>query len=146
MAPVALVLDASVVVKWFSTADESHLTIALTIRDAHINSRYTIMVPDILYHEVANALVHKTKLETDYLIRAVNSLFDLNMVVFPVNSERLRSSVQLARAAGITEYDAFYAIVAIENHCPLVTANPKHQRKIPGCKVIPLEKWPREEG
>lgn len=96
--------------------------------------------------EVANTLVYKTKLETDYLIRAVNSLFDLNMVVFPVNAERLRSSVQLARAAGITEYDAFYAIAAIENHCPLVTANPKHQTKIPGCKVIPLEKWPREEG
>lgn len=141
MAPVTLVLDASVVVKWFSTADEAHLKIALAIRDAHIDGRYSLIVPDILYHEVANALVHKAKLGTDYLIRSVNSLFDLDMVVFPVTAERLRSSVQLARVTGMTEYDAVYAIAAIDNRCPLVTANPKHQTKIPGCQVIPLEQW-----
>lgn len=142
MAPVTLVLDASVIVKWFSTADEANLKIALAIRDAHIDGRYSVIVPDILYHEVANALVHKAKLGTDYLMRSMNNLFDLNMLMFPVSAERLRSSVQLAKATGTTEYDAFYAIAAIDSHCPLVTANPKHQSRIPGCQVIPLEQWP----
>lgn len=59
MARQSLVLDASVGVKWFSARGESALAKALDIRDAHIDGHAVIMVPDLFFYEVANAIVHK---------------------------------------------------------------------------------------
>lgn len=59
MARQPLVLDASVGVKWFSARDEASLAQALDIRDAHIDGNALIVVPDLFFYEVANAIAQK---------------------------------------------------------------------------------------
>jgi predicted nucleic acid-binding protein len=141
MARQTLVLDASVAVKWFCAGGEACVPQARAMLAAYARGDLGIIVPDLFFHEISNALAHKKAITREMLDEAVSVLFDLGLSVAAVNREMLSMAVNVARKAGMTEYDACYAAVAIQNRCPLVTANPRHQAKAMGCKVIPLEEW-----
>ena len=134
-------LDASVGVKWFSQRGEDSLPQALAIREGHLAGDVQVMVPDLFYYEVANALVHKKDTPVEAIQSVVGDLFDLGLEAFPADTELLAASATLARQFGITVYDACYIALAREQRCPLVTANPRHQRPDLGCRVIPIEEW-----
>jgi predicted nucleic acid-binding protein len=141
MARFTLVLDASVGVKWFSGKDESSLKQALEIRDAHIIQTVAIRVPDLFYYEVSNALAQKRFIPIDIVQSAVTAIFSLNLQTLSINAELLANSIELSRRNNITVYDACYIAIAAKYACPLVTANPRHQKPGLGCEVIPLEAW-----
>jgi predicted nucleic acid-binding protein len=141
MARATLVLDASVGVKWFSDIGEDYVPQARAILRAHGNGHIDLLVPDLFFHEVTNALIHKKEISRDLMDESITTLFDVRLTVFPSSEKLLRTAVHLARKAGITEYDACYAVAAIENNCPLVTANPRHHGRVLGCQVIPIEQW-----
>jgi len=52
-----LVVDSSVVIKWFS--DEEDTEKALKIREDFLKGKNIIAVPDIQIYEIANALSHE---------------------------------------------------------------------------------------
>lgn len=141
MARIALVLDASVGVKWFSTKDELALGKALAIRDAHISQAILLMVPDLFYYEVTNAVVHKKFFSLDKVRAVASALFSLNLQTVSVNTNLMSNAVTISRESGITIYDSCYIAVARDYRCPLVTANQRHQKQQLDCKVIPIEEW-----
>ena len=141
MARQALVLDASVGVKWFSAKGEASLPQALALRDAHIAQEAVIVVPDLFFYEVANAIIHKDFIPLEAAQSAIASMFGLGMNAVAMNSDLLDISAALSRNLEITIYDSCYIALAQKYDCPLVTANPRHQKEIEGCKVIPLEEW-----
>jgi len=143
VARQSLVLDASVGVKWFSARDEASLTEALAIRDAHIDGQAPIVVPDLFFYEVANAIAQKKSIPAHALQSAVANMFALGLTTVPIDSELLAAAVNLSRQLNITVYDSIYLAVAVKRDCPLVTANPRHQKEGVGCKVIPVEEWRR---
>ena len=144
MARPTLVLDASVGVKWFSAIGEPCVPQARAIMKAHARGEISLVVPDLFFHEISNTLVGKKTLSMHLIEESVTTLFDLGLSVFTANEQRFQAATRLARKAGITEYDAYYMVAAIENRCPLVTANPRHQKQDMGCQVIPIEKWGTE--
>lgn len=141
MAQPTLVLDASVGVKWFSPQGEQALKQALAIRNAHVSEKALVIVPDLFYYEVTNALVQKKFFSTGIVRSAGSALFDLGLLTVNLNARLLDNAARIARQSTITVYDAIYAAVAAEQNCPLVTANPRHQRAGLGCQVIPVEEW-----
>jgi predicted nucleic acid-binding protein len=141
MARYALVLDASVGVKWFSAKGEALLRQALAIRDAHITQQLLIVVPDLFYYEVINAIVHKKFIPTDAVQLAISNIFALELSTVSIDTDLMAVSVKLSRQFNITVYDACYAALAQRYNCPLVTANPRHQGQTLGCQVIPIEEW-----
>jgi predicted nucleic acid-binding protein len=141
MARPTLVLDASVGVKWFSAAGESYVPQARAIMQAHADGEVDLIVPDIFFHDICNALVYKKIIPLSLVEESLSTLFDLSLTVLNVNQKFLYAAARLARQAGITEYDACYAVAAVENHCPLVTANPRHQNSKSGCRTIFIEQW-----
>ena len=144
MARPSLVLDASVGVKWFSAKDEASLAQALAIRDAHIDGDALIVVPDLFFYEVANAIAQKKSIPSEAVQSAVANMFALGLTTISIDSELLDASVTLSRQLNITVYDSIYIAVALKHDYPLVTANPRHQKEGLGCEVIPIEKWRRE--
>ena len=141
MARIALVLDASVGVKWFSPKDELALDKALAIRDAHISQNTLIIVPDLFYYEVINAVVHKKFFSLDKVQAVASALFSLNLQTISVNTGLLGNALTISRESNITIYDSCYIAVARDYRCPLVTANPHHQKQQLGCEVIPIAEW-----
>jgi predicted nucleic acid-binding protein len=141
MARQTLVPDASVGVKWFTAFGEADVRQARAIMQAHATGEIGLVVPDLFFHEISNTLVYKKKFPLTLVEESITTLFDLGLSIFTISEQRLHKATQLARKAGVTEYDAFYIVTAIENRCPLVTANPRHQKQDLGCQVINLEDW-----
>jgi len=52
-----IVIDSSVVVKWFSEGEKS--SEAVTLRNSHVEGRLILLTTPLLTCEVANALRHK---------------------------------------------------------------------------------------
>jgi len=146
MAQRSLVIDASIVVKWFSASGEESVPQAVDILERHVGGGLKIVVPDLLYYEVANALVHKKSLTEDKISLALKSLFDLDLETVAISAALMVLSIELARKSGITVYDACYAAIAKDTGTPLVTANPRHQNNALSCEVIPIEKWRSDIG
>jgi predicted nucleic acid-binding protein len=141
MARSALVLDASVAVKWYSGKGELALQQALSIRNSHLAEITLIIVPDLFYYEVANAVSQKKHIPTAVVQSVVAAMFSLCLQTMPLDAELLTDSIDIARQFNITIYDACYTAIAKNRNCPLVTANPRHHKPGMGCRVIPIEDW-----
>jgi len=62
-----VVVDSSVLVKWFVPEPDS--TLAIALRQAHIDGRIRIAVPDLALLEVANALRYKFSAADEATVR-----------------------------------------------------------------------------
>ncbi|MBF8264566.1 MAG: hypothetical protein HW384_430 [Dehalococcoidia bacterium] len=139
-------LDASVLVKWFSTTGEANVAEAVDIMERHAEGDLVVAVPDLAYYEVANALTGKKVLTIQTVNLAMRDLFDFKLQTIAIDAELMVEAVKRAREFKITIYDASYIAVAEKCNCPLVTANPRHQGLAVGCQVIPLERWGKRAG
>lgn len=74
-----LVLDASVIAKWFK--EEKHSDLALKIRDGFYEGVHEIIVPDLLIYEISNVLRFDKKFNSELIRDAINSLFEIDIII-----------------------------------------------------------------
>lgn len=128
------VLDTSVVVKWFSEADESDLEKALKLRADHIAEHCLLIVPDLLLYELANALRYNEKVQPDEVRQAVESIADLAIDINLYDIDVLSSALTLAFRYQIMVYDAYFLALAEAIECPLITADRRFYNKVSDSK------------
>lgn len=128
------VLDASVIIKWFS--EEEYTDKALKLRDDFFKGEAELAVPDLLLYEVSNALRYNADFDENDVAEAVGSLFDLGMSVIVPNREVIDSAINLAYEHRITVYDAYYAALAKAIDFLLITADGKLYQKIKGLGFV----------
>ncbi len=127
------VLDASVIVKWFSK--EELTSNALELKEKHISGDIIITLPDIVFVEVANALRYKDNNE-EALLNVNKSLWNMEFKIEKINEMLLNKAIIIAKKHNITIYDAVYVALAQIYNSPLITTDTELY-KIPN--VIPLE-------
>lgn len=131
--PSRYVVDASVVVKWFSQFEEDAEKSRKLLND-HIEGTLMLMSSSLVLYEVCNALRFNPNLKKEDISRAAMNLvkLEIELVNFP---EVFESAIGLAFSQGITVYDAAYLAVSQTRHIPLITADYKLLAKI---KALPL--------
>lgn len=139
--PKEVVLDASVVCKWFLPEADSRA--ALEVRDAHIEGAVRIVAPDLLCFEVANVLLHTRGFGAEASSRAIRNLIELQLTLVRPTTELLSSALALARRLKLTAYDACYLALAEELDCALLTGDSRLLAASEHAQSI--ERW-REEG
>ena len=127
------VVDASVVVKWFSRFEED-IENSEKLLNSHVEGTSPLASSSLVLYEVSNALRFNPNFDEDDLLKAAISLLKLGLelVDFP---EVFESAIALAFSQDITIYDAAYIAVSQTYHIPLITADYKLLAKI---KDIPL--------
>ncbi len=129
------VIDASVAAKLF--LNEKNSEIAKAIRDKHVNNEIEIIVPELVFLEVANALRWKNE-KSEFMTRITETLFGLNFYIVNITQPLLKKSIENSLRYGITIYDALYISIAQFHGCEFITAD-EELYKVPN--VIPLEKF-----
>ena len=129
-----LVLDTSVVLKWFS--EESHSGAALKIRDDFYKGLCGIVVPDLLLYEFSNALRYNQNYTPEDVNKAVVSLFELQIDIVVPTIEILTDSADLARKYDIAVYDAVFVALAKSLGAVFVTADEKLHSRIKELKFV----------
>lgn len=123
-----VILDTSVVLKWF--VDEEKSQIARDIRDRYIRGEISINVPDLLLHEVANALLNKQSFTEHAVTEVVQSIFDMGINIIAPVPHIMKKAINLSYKNKITEYDAHYLALALDMNYKLITADKKFYEKI----------------
>jgi len=124
-----IVVDASVINKIF-LPHEIGFEKAQSIIENHILKKETILVPDLLYYEVANTLSTKSQIPLELISLSLDKLYKLNLECIHINREQIKKASKLAKKRNISVYDASYTILAEENKCNLVTADAKFTKQL----------------
>lgn len=136
-----VIVDASVIVKWLNQEREQLTKEAFDILEQAECGTLSLLTSDLATHEVLNALIRGKGLRERMLEFAVHAFFDLPLVFLDTNFEIASLAAIIAEKHGVTFYDAVYSSIASIHQCPLVTANPKHQKSTTFSRTIPLGDW-----
>jgi predicted nucleic acid-binding protein len=122
-----LVLDASVVLKWFRTEGERHVNEARALRADFEAGRAFAFVPRLLFTEIINVAGRRWRFEAARLEKVAATLPNLG---FEVVDTDLRLVARWT-ASGLTAYDATYVAVAEHTGAVLVTDDEEIARAAP---------------
>lgn len=128
------VIDASIVVKWFSHEENSDK--AIKIKDDFLKGNVTLIAPSMILLETINALKYKKRNEKQ-LLHANEELFKLDLKLEEINQEILSKTIENSIRYNITIYDSLYVTIGQIHGTFLITAD-KELYKVPN--VIALEK------
>ena len=132
-----IVLDSSVVVKWFST--EAKSVEALKFLDLYIQGTTELAVSEILICEVGNALRYKPDYDIQKWKTALTQLFNLQMNVIHLNENLITRTGEIAYEGKITFYDALPVAIAENKRTVCITADEETQCKKLQPKGYPVE-------
>jgi predicted nucleic acid-binding protein len=120
---VKLVVDSSVVIKWYVA--ESLSTEARTVLDAYKNGSLTLIAPDLLNAEIGNILWKKETLQgfDPADARQVLDRFRLLPLIFASSADLLEEAYKIATTYKRSVYDSLYLALSVREHCEFVTAD-----------------------
>ena len=133
-----LVLDASVIAKWFKYEEGREK--ALEIRDNFISDQEQITFPDLLILELANLLRFSRIYNQTDIIKAVESIENMDIDIVVPTFEVIKDSVRMAVENDLTVYDAVYISLAESLGCDFITADEKLHQKVKKLKFVKLLK------
>jgi len=114
-----LVLDASVLVKWFRRQGEGDLDAALAIRTAFQEGALLLFAPPLLNLELINLAGRRWRWNEDRLRGLASALSLLNLQLVEPELDRVATWT----GRGLTAYDAAYVAVAEAGGLHLITAD-----------------------
>ncbi len=133
-SPKTLVVDASVVTKWF--VEELDSDNANLLKKAQETSQMQLTAPDLLVYEVTNALGYHPKMTVDDVVQSTRRLLELELDLVPPSAELAAETARTAKRHAISAYDASYVALAdmIGSNC--VTSDGKLYKKMLGKKRL----------
>jgi predicted nucleic acid-binding protein len=129
----ALVIDASIAVKW--VVEEDGTPEALALRQTA-----KLIAPELLVAECANILwkkVQRNELSTQEALLAARLLQGAEIELLPTRS-LLEAATKISIEIGHPAYDCVYLALAVQNKCPFVTADERFLQKLRGGRQAAL--------
>ena len=112
-----VVLDASVVMKWFHADGERHLAQARSLREAFEAGELVVFAPPLLGLEIVNVAGRRWRWDESALVELAAALDEIGFEL--IEPELVR--VAHWTAHGLTAYDAAYVAIAEAAKTRLVT-------------------------
>lgn len=112
-----VVLDASVVIKWFRSEGERHVEPARALRRAFEAGELIVFTPPLLGLEIVNVAGRRWRWDEEPLVDLAAALDELGFE----QTEPDLGRVAHWTACGLTAYDGAYVAVAEATGAPLVT-------------------------
>lgn len=134
MAVEKVVLDASVVAKWYLI--EKYSDEALRFRDAHVSGKLLIAAPSLLTYEVLNALRCSGAYSKEELVKAAESLDKYGLEIWELKGRLKEEAARLSFELGVTVYDASYIALASTLKTSLYTADEELAEKARTLNIV----------
>ena len=138
MAKDALVVDSSVVAKWYLVEEGSGA--AISIRDEFATGKLDLAVPTLMFYEVVNALRFSGAFSGVELELAARSLGKYGFQAWRPRGRFLELATKMSFESGVTVYDASYVALAKMRGCKAVTEDRELLERFPGI-AVPLSEF-----
>jgi predicted nucleic acid-binding protein len=116
---IEVVLDTSVLVKWFKEDHEAHLVAARALRERYLRGELVISAPPLLFVELLNIAARRWGWDVGRLDKLAERMSAFG---FRVQQPPLRRIAYWA-GQGLTAYDACYVALAEELRSVVITAD-----------------------
>ncbi|MBI4066930.1 type II toxin-antitoxin system VapC family toxin [Candidatus Gottesmanbacteria bacterium] len=141
-----LVVDSSVMLKWVNQDNELYVENANQILSDVKDGKVILLAPELAKYELGNAILKKgIDVNQAYQNLETISSLPVEFITETINlaylTYQMAYEVRLTGDKKFTYYDASFVALAKQEEAVLVTDNPKHQSKINGVKVVPLEEY-----
>lgn len=120
-----LLIDTSVLIKWFHSAGESELREARAIRAAHLSGDLDAHIVDLAVYEVGNVLVRSLRWSSEDIADQLDDLLAVCGTPLALTPQWLRDAASLATEHTLSFYDAAWAAAARGLAIPLISADTK---------------------
>ena len=117
-----VVVDASVVVKWFNRG-EAYEKEAIVLRNAWGRAAIVLYAPELLQFEVANAIWKNPKIDEPGARMMARLAIRLTPFPMGLTENLAEESMQMARTTNLTYYDTVYITLARSAGYPFITAD-----------------------
>jgi len=134
-----VVVDASIIVKWF--LEEEFSNKALQLRNDYIRGIIAIAVPSLLEYEVLNALKYSGVHSVEELKEIGIALNKYGFEVYELEGKLKELAIEIALKNNITIYDASYIALAKHLNTILYTADKELIQKFPNT-AIHIKQYP----
>jgi predicted nucleic acid-binding protein len=118
-----LLVDPSVLIKWFHARGESELAEARLLRAAHVRGDVAAHILDLAFYEVGNVLARALRWQPRDVADQLDDLLTLMGTPLASAPEWLRRAAELSSLHGLTFYDAAWAAAARGLDITLVSAD-----------------------
>lgn len=118
-----LLIDTSVLIKWFHSDGENELAQARAIRDAHVRGEIDAHILDLAIYEVGNVLVRALRWGADDVAGQLDDLIAIIGPPLVMSYDWFPLAARLAETHGLSFYDASWAAAAAELNITLVSAD-----------------------
>jgi predicted nucleic acid-binding protein len=129
-----LVIDASVVVKWF--VEEEFTSQALALAEDYERRRIDLRSVQLMPFEVMNALRYNPELGETEVEKAGEALTCFGVALYPILQDLHTLALRCAYRYGLTVYDASYLSLAQFLTCDLYTADKKFIERTKGQTAV----------
>jgi predicted nucleic acid-binding protein len=129
-----VVVDASVVVKWF--VEEEYSKNARLLRDSYVNGLIDLTAPSLLSYEVINALRFSGAFGEEELAEIAKILDYYQITTYDLRGELALKTVEISYRKGVSIYDAAYVALSYLLDTILYTADEKLIQKIKDPKHV----------
>jgi len=118
-----LLLDTSVLIKWFHSSGEGELAEARALRAAHLSGQVDAHLLDLALYEVGNVLVRALDWPADQVADQLEDLLTICGTPLVMTEEWLRDAASIATEHRLCFYDAAWAAAARGLSIPLISAD-----------------------
>jgi predicted nucleic acid-binding protein len=120
-----LLIDTSVLIKWFHSAGEPELNESRALRAAHLSGDLDAHIVELAVYEVGNLLVRSLKWPADEVADQLDDLLAIFGTPLVLTPQWLRDASSLATEHNLSFYDAGWAATARGLDVPLISADAK---------------------
>ena len=139
-----LVVDASVVVKWFVSEDEDGVAQATALLAQHAEGEVRLVAPALIAHELMGVFVRR--LRGSQVLEALDAFFDAGVRLVAPDRELMARAAHLAQHCQLSAFDSAYAALADTLGCSLVTADRRLANALAGTVETRTTGAPEEWG
>lgn len=133
-----LILDASVVIRWF--LEEKLSERAIGYRRQHLNGEISLVAPSLLAFEIINALCTKSGVSLEAVLSAIEVFYFTGIKEYFLTEELAKRAATLSKKHKVSVYDASYLVLAQNLDCQFITADGKLHQKTKSLKLVKLLK------
>ena len=127
------VVDVSVVLKWLLAEPSAE---AEALLQKHLDGSDPLVAPELLYYEIGNVLVTKTKLTAQETSDLFGYFVDLQIEAYSLGADEYKTAIDLANRYKLSVYDAAYLGLALALDSRLVTADRRLANRAAATKII----------
>ncbi|RLG74500.1 MAG: PIN domain nuclease [Thermoprotei archaeon] len=129
MEETKIVLDASIIVKWF--LKELYSEEAIRIRNDYVQRKISIAIPSLLIYEVLNALKYSGVYSEEELKEICSALNKYGFEIHDLEEDLKDKAITITYKYNVTVYDASYIALAMKLKTVLYTADNELLERFP---------------